>query len=138
MQLPAAALFGAGNVAVSVLPPEASSEMKRYIFSTRFRIAVQLSDRGGSRIFIEEGLQVLGAPFWLLKGCQVSLERTVMVEKAPFRTRRAPLLAGATPHLLRRARSWTKRAPSLIRRAPSLAGRRPHNAFGAKTDPGVR
>ena len=61
--LPAAALFEAGNVAVGALPPEASSEVKRYIYSTRFRFAVQLSDMGGSRIFIGEGLQVLGYRF---------------------------------------------------------------------------
>ena len=97
MQMPAVALFGAGNVAVGVLPPEASSEMKRNIYSTRFRFAVQLSDRGGSRIFIAEGLQVLGAPFWLLKGCQIFLEGAVMVRKAPFHARRAPLLAGGAP-----------------------------------------
>ena len=136
--MPAVALFGAGNVAVGVLPPEASSEMKRNIYSTRFRFAVQLSDRGGSRIFIAEGLQVLGAPFWLLKGCQIFLEGAVMVRKAPFHARRAPLLTGGGAYLLRRATSWTTRAPSLIRRAHSLAGRHPHNAFGAKVDPGLK
>ena len=66
-------LFGVGNVAVGVLPPEVSSEMKRNFYSTRFRFAVQLSDGGGSRIFIGERLQVLGAPFWLLKGRQCTL-----------------------------------------------------------------
>ena len=86
--MPAAALFGAGNVAVGILPTEASSEMKRNIYSTR-RLVFQLSDRDGSRIFIGEGLQVLVAPFWLLKGCQIYLEGAVMV---PFRARRAPLL----------------------------------------------
>ena len=68
MQMTAVAPFGAGNVAVGVLPPEASSEGKPNIYSTRFRFAVQLSDSGGPRIFIGEGLQFLGAPFWLLKG----------------------------------------------------------------------
>ena len=136
--MPAVALFGAGNVAVGALPPEASSEMKRNIYFTRFRFAVQLSDRGGSRIFIGEGLRVLGAPFWLLKGCRIYIEDAVMVGKTPFRARRAPLLAGGVPYLLRRATSWTKRAPSRIRRAHSLAKRRPHNAFGAKTGPGLR
>ena len=44
--MPAVALFGAGNVAVGVSPLEAFSEMKRNIYSIRFRFAVQLSDRG--------------------------------------------------------------------------------------------
>ena len=127
MQKPVVALFGAEIVVVGVLLPEGSSEMKRNIYSTRFRSAVQSSDWGGSRIFIGEGLQVLGVPFWLLK-----------IRNAPFPARRAPLLAGGAPYLLRRATSWTKRAPSLFRWAHSLAGRRPHNAFGAKTDPGLR
>ena len=77
--MPAIALFGAGNVAAGVLPPEASSEMKHNIFSIRFRSAVQLSDRGGSKIFIGEGLQALVAPFLLLKGCRIYLEGAVMV-----------------------------------------------------------
>ena len=55
MQMPAVALFGAGNVAVRVFPPEASFEMKRNIYSTLYKLAVQLSDRGGSRIFIGKG-----------------------------------------------------------------------------------
>ena len=120
-----------------VLPPEASSEVKRKIYSTRFRFAIQLSDRSGSRIFIGERLQVLGSPFWLLKGCRIYLGGAIMAEKTPFRARRAPLLARGAPYLLRRATSWTKRARSLIRRAHSLAERRPHNAFGAKADPGL-
>ena len=61
--MPAVAVIGAGNVAAGVLPPEASSEVKRKIYSTRFRFAIQLSDGGGSRIFIGEGLQVLGRRF---------------------------------------------------------------------------
>ena len=46
MQMPVVTLFGAGNVADGVLPPEASSEMKLNVYSTRFRFALQLSDRG--------------------------------------------------------------------------------------------
>ena len=138
MQKPFVAPFGADIVVVRVLLPEGSSEMKRNIYSTRFRSAVQSSDWGGSRIFIGEGLQVLGVPFWLLEGCRIYFEGAAMVENAPFPARRAPLLAGGVPYLLRRATSWTKRAPSLFRWAHSLAGRRPHNAFGAKTDPGLR
>ena len=61
MQITAVALFGAGNV--GIFPPEESSEMKRVMYYTRFSFAVQLSDRGGSRIFIGEGLQVLGRRF---------------------------------------------------------------------------
>ena len=71
MLMTAVALFGAGNVAVGALPPEASSEGELNIYSTRFRFAVQLSDRGESRIFIGKGLQVLWAPFWLLKKCRI-------------------------------------------------------------------
>ena len=112
--------------------------MKRNIHSTHLRFAVQLSDRGGSRIFIGEGLQVRWVPYWLLERCRIYLEGAVMVEKAPLRAGRAPLLAGGAPYLFRRATSWTKRAPSLIRRAHSLAGRRPHDVFGTKTDPGLR
>ena len=138
MQMLAVALFGADNVAVGVLLPEASSETKRYIYSTRFRFAVQLSDKIGSRIFIGEWLHVPGTPFWLLKGCRTYLEFTVMVRKELIGARRAPVLAGRMPYLLRRATSWTKREPSLIRMAYSLAGRRPHNALGAKTDPELR
>ena len=51
MQKPFVAPFGADIVVVSVLLPEGSSEMKRNIYSTRFRSAVQSSDWGGSRIF---------------------------------------------------------------------------------------
>ena len=65
MQMPGVALFGAGNAAVGVLPNKVSSEMKRNIYSTRFRFAVQLNDRGGFRIFVGEGLQIPGTPFWL-------------------------------------------------------------------------
>ena len=50
MQKPVVALFGAEFVVVGVLLPEGSYEMKRNIFSTRFRFAVQSSDWGGSRI----------------------------------------------------------------------------------------
>ena len=136
----AVAVIGAGNVAAGALPPEASSEVKRKTYSIRFRFAILLSDRGGSRIFIGEGLQVLGAPFWLLKGCRIYLEGAVMVKKTPFRARSSSLLARGAPYLRRcgrRATSWTKRARSLIRKAHSLADRRPHNAFGAKADPGL-
>ena len=63
MQDPVVAVFGAEIVVVGVLLPEGSSEMKRNIYSTRFRSAVQSSDWDGFRIFIEEGLQVLGVPF---------------------------------------------------------------------------
>ena len=38
------ALFGAGNVAVGVSPPESCSEMKHTFYSTHCRFAVQLSD----------------------------------------------------------------------------------------------
>ena len=55
MQMPAVALFGAGNMAVGVLPLKASSEMKRNIYSRRFRFAVQLNGIGVSRIFIGRG-----------------------------------------------------------------------------------
>ena len=61
MQKPVVALFGAEIVVVGVLLPECSSEMKRNIYSTRFRSAGQSSDYGGSRIFIGEGLQSRGA-----------------------------------------------------------------------------
>ena len=57
------ALFGVENVAVGVLPPEVSSEMKRNIYCTRFRFAAQLSDRGGSRIFIGRGCGSWGRRF---------------------------------------------------------------------------
>ena len=138
MQKPVVALFGAKIVVVGVLLPEGSSEMKRSNYSTRFRSAVQSSDRGGSRIFIWEGLQVPGVPFSLLEGCRIYFEGAAMVENAPLPARRAPLLAGGAPYLLRRATSWTNRAPSLFRWAHSLAGRRSHNAFGTKTDSGLR
>ena len=138
IQKPVVALFGAEIVVVGVLLPEGSSEMKRNIYSTRFRSAVQSSEWVGSRIFIGEGLQVLEVPFWLLKGCRIYFEGAPMVENAPFPARRAPLLAGGVPYLLRRATSWTKRAPSPFRWAYSLAGRSPYNAFGAKADPGLR
>ena len=82
--MPTVALFGAGNVAVGVLTSGASSEMKRNIYSKRFRFAAQLSGMGGCKIFIGEGLQVPGALFWLLKGCQIYLEGAVMVGKRLF------------------------------------------------------
>ena len=119
------------------MPPEASSELKRKIYSKRFRFAIQLSDRSGSRILIGERLQVRGAPFWLLKGCRIYLKGAIMAEKTPFRARKAPLLAREATYLRRRAMSWMKRARSPIRRAHSLAEGRPHNAFGAKADPGL-
>ena len=71
MQRPVVALFGAEVVVVGVLLPEGSSEMRRNIYSTRFRSAVQSSNWGGSRILIGDGLQVLGVPPWLLKGRRI-------------------------------------------------------------------
>ena len=56
MQKPVVALFGVEIVVVGVLLPEGSSEMKRNIYFTRFRSAVQPGDWGGSRIFIGKGL----------------------------------------------------------------------------------
>ena len=85
--------------------------------------------RGGSRIFIGEGLQVLGAPFWP--------RGAVIGEKTPLRTRRAPLLAGGGSYLLRRA-LWVKRAPFRIRRAPSPAGKRTSTFLDANIDPGLK
>ena len=67
--------------------------------------------RGGSRIFIGEGLQMLGAPF---RRRDVVFRRLSMGEKVAFRARKAPLLAGELPYLLRRASSWEKRAPFRI------------------------
>ena len=102
MQKSAVALFGAEIVINGVLLPEESSEMKRNIYSTCFRFAVQLSEWGGSRIFIRERLKVMVVQFWLLNVCQIYEEGAAMVEKAPFPARKAPLLAGGAPYLLRR------------------------------------
>ena len=62
--------------------------------------------RGGSRIFIWEGLQVLGAPFLLAEERYLCLEGSVMGEKATFYVTRAPQLAVGATFLLRRAPSW--------------------------------
>ena len=59
MQMTAVALFGAGNVTFGVFPLQPSSEMKRNIYSTPFRFAVQLSDVSGPRIFIGVGAAAL-------------------------------------------------------------------------------
>ena len=58
-----------------------------------------------------------------------------MGEKAPFRARRAPLLAGGAPYLLRRVPLWAKRAPFCIIRAYLLAGGRPCNRLRCKNKP---
>ena len=64
------------------------------------------------------------------KGRRFDLEGTIIGKKALFRGRRASLLEGGAPYLLRRAPSWAKRVPFRIRRATLLAGRHPYNAFG--------
>ena len=61
--------------------------------------------QGRIQVFIEEGLQVLGAPHWLLKWALFYLKDAVMGELAHLRARRAPLLGGETPYLLRKAQS---------------------------------
>ena len=63
MQKAVVALFGADIAVVGVLLPEESSEMKRNIYSTRFRSAVQSSGWGGSRIFIGRGCKFWGCSF---------------------------------------------------------------------------
>ena len=85
--MPVIAVFGAGNVAVGALPPDEPSEMKPNIYSSCFGFAVQLSDRGGSRIFIGEGLQILGRRSALAFEGVSNLLSAAMVEKAPFRAR---------------------------------------------------
>ena len=101
-----------------------------FAFTACFCTSAAEADPG---FFIGEGLQVLGAPFW--PGGAVS-RGAIVGEKAPFRAKRASLLAGGE-YLLRRASLWAKRAPFRIRRAPSLAGRRTYNAFDAKIEPGL-
>ena len=92
-------------------------------FANYFRVD---QTRARPMIFIGEELQVLVAPFWPF------LEGTVMGEKPPYRTNRAPLLAGGAPNLQRRASAWAKGAPFRIRRAPLLAGSCTYNFFDAK------
>ena len=61
-----------------------------------------------------------------------------MGEMAPFRVRRAPLLAGGVPYLIIRASSRAKRVPFRIRRVSSPARRRTYNFFEARIDLGLR
>ena len=90
------------------------SVMRPALLSDRFRIVLRgvlscvvmpslaLHPRGGSRIFIGEGLQVLKAPFCWRKGCRICLKGRSHVRKRhpPFLARRVPLLAKGTPYLL--------------------------------------
>ena len=65
MQIPAVAVFGAANVAVGVLPPEAAYEMTRNIYYLFHSLQIYSSVKRQRRIqdLIGEGLQVLRAPF---------------------------------------------------------------------------
>ena len=63
MQKPVVALFAAEIVVVGVLLSVGYSEMKRNIYSTRFRSAVQSSDWDGSRICIGRGCKSWGCRF---------------------------------------------------------------------------
>ena len=64
-----------------------------------FRMAPPLAKR---TLFVLEGR------FRRRKGRRYYLEGVVMGKKAHFRVRRALLLAGGAPYLLRRAPSWAK------------------------------
>ena len=66
------------------------------------------------------------------KGRRFNLEGVIIGEKALFRDRRASLLEGGAPYLLRTSPSWAKMAPFRIRRATLLVGRHPYNSFGVK------
>ena len=66
------------------------------------------------------------------KGAFAGGRGAVIGEKALFRDRRASLLEGGAPYLLRRAPSWAKGAPFPIRRVTLLAGSHPYNVFGVK------
>ena len=81
MQKPVVALFGAEIVVFGVLLPEGSSEMKRNIYSTRFRSAVQSSDWGCIQDFYWGGAASPGCAVFAIENskCAFSCQKGASV-----------------------------------------------------------